>query len=111
MAAVHYRNPLPTDPRPRAPPGLCSRPHARKFGERTPRVVRNPNGLRGDFFYNGIGLTKIGEVEQEFARHFPDLGNAAFDPVARVAFQKKANIAAEVLNPTQMSNIMPGKDV
>ena len=111
MAARHYENLISSDSHIREPTDLWSKALSRKFGERTPRVVKNPNGLRGDFFYNGIGLTKIGEVEQEFARHFPDLGNAAFDPVARVAFQKKANIAAEVLNPTQMSNIMPGKDV
>jgi len=107
---AHYKKLISSDSHIREPHDLWSKRLLSKFGERTPRVVKDPAGRKGDFFYNGIGLTKIGKVEQEFARHFPQFRDAAFDPVARLAFQDQAKIAGEIINPTQMSNIMPGKD-
>ena len=108
---AYYKNLISSDSHIREPHDLWSKRLLKKFGNRTPRVVKHPDGRKGDFFYNGIGLTKIGKVEQEFARHFPQFKDAAFDPHARLAFQDQASIAGEIINPTQMSNIMPGKDV
>ena len=110
MAKAHYKRLISSDSHIREPHDLWSKRLSKKFGQRTPRVVKNPKGQKGDYFYNGIGLTKIGKVEAEFARHFPQLKDAAFDPHARLAFQEQAAIAGEIINPTQMSNIMPGRD-
>jgi predicted TIM-barrel fold metal-dependent hydrolase len=110
-AAVHYPNLISSDSHLREPADLWSKTMSKRFGDRTPRIVKHPDGRAGEYFYNGVGYTKSGEIEKEFAQHFPQFSEAAFNPASRVAFQKAANIKAEVICPTQMANILPGKDV
>ncbi|HXV60247.1 MAG TPA: hypothetical protein VEK15_06100, partial [Vicinamibacteria bacterium] len=69
-----------------------------KYGDETPRVVEGHAGREGLFFYTGKQYARFKEQDQKTA----DAGTplAGRDPVQRVAFQKKAGIAAEVLYPT-----------
>jgi uncharacterized protein len=111
-ASPVYQRLISADSHIREPTDLWLKAIGKRFGERTPRVVSEGRGGRkGKYFYNGIGFSKVGMIEDEFARHYPDLQGVAADPAQRLKFMERANIAAEMLNPTQMSNIMPGRDV
>jgi len=94
----------------REPNDLWWKAMGKKFGDRTPRLVDERDRRKGKYFYNGIGIVKIGDIEEEMAQNFPEFVNTAYDPAARVKFQEQAHVKAELINPTQMSNIMPGKD-
>ena len=110
MSTIRYECLISADSHIREPNDLWWNAMGKTFGDRTPRVVDQRDGRPGKYFYNGIGNTKIGDIEGEFAEHFPELQGAAADPEIRIRFQEQANISAELLNPTQMSNIMPGSD-
>jgi predicted TIM-barrel fold metal-dependent hydrolase len=69
-----------------------------KYGDECPRVVEGYAGHPGLFFYTGKQYARFKEQDQKTAEAgTPDAGR---DPAARVEFQKKAGLEAEVLYPT-----------
>lgn len=88
------------------PPDLWEKRLGPKFGDRTPRVLKEFRGRPGPFFYDGDMVMNahavIGAMEasEGVSR---DVGR---DPAARVKFQKDAQLEGEVLNATFMSHIM-----
>jgi predicted TIM-barrel fold metal-dependent hydrolase len=75
-----------------------------KYGEDTPRVVNGYQGQEGLFFFTGKQYARFKEQDQKTVEAgTPDAG---WDPVDRVAFQKKAGIDAEVLYPTMGLSIL-----
>jgi predicted TIM-barrel fold metal-dependent hydrolase len=69
-----------------------------KYGDETPRVVEGHAGREGLFFYTGKQYARFKEQDQKTKdAGTPDAGR---DPTARVEFQKKAGLEAEVLYPT-----------
>ncbi|MGH9335785.1 MAG: hypothetical protein ACRD21_18785 [Vicinamibacteria bacterium] len=69
-----------------------------KYGDDTPRVVDGFQGQEGLFFFTGKQYARFKEQDQKTAdAGTPDAGR---DPAARVDFQQKAGLEAEVLYPT-----------
>jgi predicted TIM-barrel fold metal-dependent hydrolase len=80
------------------PQDLWLKALGRKYGDECPRVVEGYQGQPGLFFYTGKQYARFKEQDQKTA----DAGTpeAGRDPRARVEFQKKAGLEAEVLYPT-----------
>jgi predicted TIM-barrel fold metal-dependent hydrolase len=86
------------------PPDLWLNVLGSKYGEDTPRVVESYAGTDGPFFFTGKQYARFQEQQQKAAQAgTPDAG---FDPAARIEFQNKTGIAAEVLYPTLGLSIM-----
>ena len=74
-----------------------------KYGDRTPRVIHEYRGVKGDYFYHGAKDEDIFPIRTEEAEKEAEdrgLKECGFDPAMRVRFMKEANITAEVLNTT-----------
>ena len=74
-----------------------------KYGDRTPRVIHEYRGVKGDYFYHGAKDEDIFPIRTEEAEKEAEergLKECGFDPAVRVRFMKEANITAEVLNTT-----------
>lgn len=78
-----------------------------RFGDNTPGLIDEYNGKKGKFFYTGAQVLKIGQSDKSAQ----DIGftEAGYVPEVRVDFQKKAGVAAEVMNATFMLLIMQGR--
>lgn len=78
-----------------------------KFGDHTPALISEYNGKKGKFFYTGAQVLKVGETDKSAQ----DIGlqEAGFVPEVRVDFQKKAGVAAEVMNATLTLLIMQSR--
>jgi predicted TIM-barrel fold metal-dependent hydrolase len=107
---ARYRKVISADSHVREPVDLWSNALGKKFGERTPRLLHEHKGRPGRFFYTGLrghDACRIGDIEAEQKdRIDEELARAGYDPAARVKFQERAHIEAEVLNPTVMTAIM-----
>jgi predicted TIM-barrel fold metal-dependent hydrolase len=69
-----------------------------KYGDDTPHVVDAYAGTEGPFFFTGKQYARFEEQQDKAAQAgTPDAG---FDPAARIEFQNKTGIEAEVLYPT-----------
>ena len=69
-----------------------------KYGDDTPRVVSRYGDAEGPFFFTGKQYARFQEQQEKAAKAgTPDAGH---DPEARVEFQQKTGIEAEVLYPT-----------
>ena len=74
-----------------------------KYGDRTPRIIHEYRGIKGEYFYHGakdedIFSMRVEEAEKEAEER--GLKECGYDPAVRVRFMKQANIKAEVLNTT-----------
>ena len=69
-----------------------------KYGDETPRVVEEYRGHKGPFFFTGKQYTRFQEQQEKAAQSGTQ--DAGHDPAARVTFQQKTGIEAEVLYPT-----------
>ena len=80
------------------PPDLWIKTIGDKYGEETPRVVEEYRGHKGPFFFTGKQYARFQEQQEKAAQAgTPDAGH---DPAARITFQQKTGIEAEVLYPT-----------
>jgi predicted TIM-barrel fold metal-dependent hydrolase len=75
-----------------------------EFGDDTPRVLDGHLGKEGKFFNTGGQIMEYGGSDRDSQKI--GMQEAGWDPVVRVAFQEKAEVAAEVLNATFMLLIM-----
>ena len=75
-----------------------------KFGDETPRVLDGHLGKEGKFFNTGGQVMEYGGSDRDSQKI--GMQAAGWDPVVRVEFQEKAQVAAEVLNATFMLLIM-----
>ena len=78
-----------------------------RYGDHTPRLLDEHLGRKGTFFHTGRQVLKVGQTDHE-ARKI-GFQEAGYVPEVRVEFQRKAGIAAEVLNATMMLLIMQGR--
>ena len=105
-----YARVISGDSHVREPVDLWSKPLGARFGDRTPRLLTEWRGRKGRFFYTGFpgrDVSRIGDIEAEQKGRIDDeLAKAGYLPEARVKFQERANVDAEVLNPTVMTAIM-----
>ncbi len=86
------------------PPDLWLNALESKYGDDTPRVVDAHEGTEGPFFFTGKQYARFQEQQEKAAQAgTPDAG---FDPAARIEFQNKTGIEAEVLYPTLGLSIM-----
>ena len=86
------------------PPHLWLNALESKYGDDTPRVVDAHEGTEGPFFFTGKQYARFQEQQEKAAQAgTPDAG---FDPAARIEFQNKTGIEAEVLYPTLGLSIM-----
>ena len=86
------------------PPDLWLNALESKHGDDTPRVVDAHEGTEGPFFFTGKQYARFQEQQEKAAQAgTPDAG---FDPAARIEFQNKTGIEAEVLYPTLGLSIM-----
>lgn len=80
------------------PEDLWLRALGDRYGDETPRVIDSYAGAEGPFFYTGKQYARFEEQKQKLVEAgTPDAGE---DPEARVDFQKRAGIEAEILYPT-----------
>ena len=80
------------------PSDLWSKALAGKYGDDAPRVVERFADQEGPFFYTGKQYARFQEQQEKAA--LAGAADAGHDPGARVEFQKKVGIQAEVLYPT-----------
>lgn len=86
------------------PPDLWLRALGDKFGDETPRVVESHRGVSGPFFFTGKQYARFEEQQEKAARAgTPDAGH---DPAARVSFQQRVGVSAEILYPTLGLSLM-----
>ena len=120
MATVHYNQLISADSHVMEPPDLWWNALGAKFGDRTPRLIDEYNGEKGNFFYSGYLGAPVQRVrialssQTEAAAHEAEelgMGGVGYDPEVRVKWQVEAGIDAEVMNPTTMLGIMRNPDV
>jgi predicted TIM-barrel fold metal-dependent hydrolase len=93
----------------REPVDLWSKALASQLGDRAPRAVSEYGGQRGRFFFTGQRMSKYGVQEKPADERTEEedlLIRAGFDPHVRIEFQRRAGVAAEVLYPSLMAQIM-----
>lgn len=86
------------------PPDLWLEALGNRYGEDTPRAVDEYQGQRGPFFFTGKQYARFKEQEEKAIE--AGAAGAGSDPKARLAFQKKEGIEAEVLYPTLGLSLM-----
>ncbi|MBM3508976.1 MAG: amidohydrolase [Alphaproteobacteria bacterium] len=86
------------------PVDMWEKPLYAKFGDDTPRVIKNFMGRSGTWFHTGGQVMNYGGSDTSSQQI--GMQAAGWDPKVRVEFQKKADIACEVLNGTFMLLIM-----
>jgi len=102
--AVKPREIVSADSHTLEPPDLWAKALGDKYGDDTPRVVARLGDQEGPFFFTGKQYARFQEQQEKAAlAGTPDAGH---DPVARVDFQKKIGIAAEILYPTLGLSLM-----
>lgn len=90
-------------------PDMWEKPLKARYGDAVPHCFDEFNGEKGRFWYSGRQVLRLGGEDSE---HRGDelLRRAGYEPEARVEFQKKARVAAEVLYPTFGMVVMRAKD-
>ena len=100
------------------PYDLWSNAIGHKYGDRTPRIIHEYKGKKGDFFYSG----SQGRPASEIASLNPETDKAAieaeekgfeeagYNSAVRVRWQEEAGVAAEVVNTTRMLGILRNPD-
>ncbi len=120
MATVQYPKLVSADSHVMEPLDLWWKALGQKFGDRTPRLLDEFRGEKGNFFYSGYLGSPVQRVrvplssETEAAAHEAEergMGAVGYDPDVRVKFQVEAGIDAEVMNPTTMLGLMRNPDV
>jgi predicted TIM-barrel fold metal-dependent hydrolase len=89
-----------------------------KLGDRTPRVLNEYQGHKGDYFYTGYQGAPVSTLRDDDPETDAAIVEASerglkacgYDPGIRVRFQEEAGIEAEVLNPTRLLGIMRNPD-
>lgn len=81
----------------------------KRFGEHTPRIVREHNGREGTFFYTGKQVLKV--TESDLSAQKIGFQEAGYKPDVRVEFQKRAGVELEVLYATLMLLILQGRQL
>ena len=91
-----------------------------KYGDRTPRIIDEYQGQKGQFFWNGypgwqvrlLGRSPTVETEPQVKEAY-DKGYEAcgYDPEVRVRFQLEAGIEAETMLSSQLTRILLNPDV
>jgi uncharacterized protein len=104
---AQFRNVISADSHVREPIDLWWKTLGERFGDRTPRVLTEYGGRKGRFFYTGRYVTSLGDLEAMQESTFGrDLEEAGYVPEKRVKFQRDAEIAAEIMNPSPMLSVM-----
>ena len=80
-----------------------------RYGDHTPRIVRQHAGREGTFFYTGRQVLKV--TESDLSAQKIGFQEAGYKPEVRVEFQKHAGVEAEILNATLMLLIMQGRQL
>ena len=117
-AQQHFHRLISADSHVMEPLDLWWNALGHEFGDRTPRSLSEYRGERGNFFYTGyqgwpVSWLRDNRPETERAAlEAAERGMEAcgYDPVIRVRFQQEAGIAAEVMNPTRLMNVMRNPD-
>ena len=117
-AQQHFNRLISADSHVMEPLDLWWNALGHEFGDRTPRYLSEYRGERGNFFYTGyqgwpVSWLRDNRPETERAAlEAAERGMEAcgYDPVIRVRFQQEAGIAAEVMNPTRLMNVMRNPD-
>lgn len=78
-----------------------------RYGDATPRVLDEHLGQKGNFFYTGRQVLKVGQSDYEAQK--VGFQEAGYVPEVRVKFQEQAGVTAELLNATFMLLIMQGR--
>ena len=120
MTTPRYRKLISADSHVMEPPDLWWNALGSKFGDRTPRLLDEYKGEKGNFFYSGylgspvqrVRIPLSNETEAAaFEAEERGLGAVGYDPEVRVKWQAEADIDAEVMNPTTMLGVMRNPDV
>lgn len=93
-----FRRIISADSHTLEPPDLWLNALASKYGDDTPRVVDEYKGNPGPFFFTGKQYARFQEQQEKAAQ--AGTPAAGHDPSARVEFQNRTGIEAEVLYPT-----------
>jgi predicted TIM-barrel fold metal-dependent hydrolase len=117
-AQQHFKRLISADSHVMEPLDLWWKALGQRFGERTPRYLSAYQGQPGNFFYTGYQgwpVTWLRDNRPETERAAVEaaargLEACGYDPDIRVQFQQQAGIAAEVLNPTRLMNVMRNPD-
>ena len=75
-----------------------------KWGDETPRPIDEYRGEKGNFYYSGAQVLKVGRSDEEAQKI--GFQAAGWDPAVRIEFQEKAQIKGEIMNATRMLLIM-----
>jgi uncharacterized protein len=91
------------------PRDLWEKALLQRYGDHTPRIVRQHLGREGTFFYTGRQVLKV--TESDLSAQKIGFQEAGYKPEVRVEFQKQAKVEAEFLNATLMLLIMQGRQL
>ena len=89
-----------------------------KYGDRTPRVIHEHKGMKGNFFYRGDHRGGVNRIDlnpetEKAAIEARELGlqDVGIDPAVRVDFQERAGLEAEVMNTTRLLGVLRSPDL
>ena len=116
--AQHFQRMISADSHVMEPLDLWWNALGHKFGDRTPRMLDEFQGKKGDFFYSGYQGAPVRRLQDDDPETDAakveaterGLEACGFDPGIRVRFQEEASIEAEVMNPTRLLGIMRNPD-
>jgi predicted TIM-barrel fold metal-dependent hydrolase len=97
----------------REPVDLWWRTIGNRFGDRTPRLVDEFKGKKGNYFFTGRYHSKVGvnqKPEHERTAEEDLIIKSGFDPQVRLEFQRLAGVQAEILYPSLMAQIIAVDD-
>ncbi len=97
--SVHYERLISADSHIFEDAHLWEKTLGDRFGDEIPHHVPEYMGKKGNYFYTGRHYFLRGDQGKEY-RGNDQLTRAGYEPEPRVAFQKSANVEAEVLYPT-----------
>ena len=108
----HYARLISSDSHVTEPADLWEKAIGDRFGARTPRMVGEREGRKGQYFDIGGGLFVVMEkIIAEAKKNRPGTRDAGIDPHVRLEFQQAAGLDAEIINPTTMGCIMQSPDL
>ncbi len=80
-----------------------------RFGDRTPRLMAQWRGESGRFFYTGGQVRRLMDIEKDAEGR--DAIEAGFVPEKRIAFQREAGVAVEIIYTSAMLAQLRSPDV
>ena len=109
MGTIRFERVISGDSHVREPVDLWQKVIGSRFGDRTPRPLVEHEGKKGRYFFTGQRVSKHGvaEVPHDQRSEGENLMiRSGYDPDARVEFQLRAGIAAEIIYPSLTAQII-----